>query len=92
MLGTQPGGTNVSRNFNSWNFSIGQFSLISTPLFLSIAEKENLEKIDDDEDSQAYHLEDDEDGDDDYASGGENDANDSSLNETGESKPEGELT
>lgn len=55
-------------------------------------QKENLEKIDDDEDSQAYHLEDDEDLDDDYQSGGETDANDPAPDEGVESKPEGELT
>ena len=62
------------------------------------SEKENLEKIDDDEDSQAYHLE-DEDGDDhdgDYISGAEMDVsgsvNDSAVNESLEGNPEGLLT
>lgn len=60
-------------------------------------QKENLEKIDDDEDDEAYHLEDEDgDGDDDYVSGGEHDVsgsvNDSALNESAESHPEGELT
>lgn len=61
-------------------------------------QKENLEKIDDDDDSQAYHLEDedDDDHDGDYVSGGELDVtgsvNDSAVNESAETHPEGELT
>jgi len=52
-------------------------------------QKEGLEKIDDDEDSQ-YHLGDDDHEDGDYVSGGEVD--DSAVNESGDSNFEGELT
>ena len=97
MLGTRHGGLNVSGSDEVWRdcylfFTKACFSNTSKFLFSLTIEKENLEKIDDDEDSQAYHLE-DEDGDDhdaDYVSGGE--LNDSALNESAESHPEGELT
>ena len=63
-------------------------------MFSLVTEKENLEKIDDDEDSQGYHLEGTPSGDDhDYVSGEEYAVDESAVNESADSNNyEGELT
>ena len=83
------------------------FLKVPIVLFSFVSEKENLERIEDDDDSQAYHLEgegaEDDDLDGDYASGDDHDhdnivnddsaVNDSAVNDSNESGYEGgELT
>ena len=70
-------------SFVGWIHLTSYSSHLSNSLKLQpspITEKDNLEKIDDDEDSQAYHL--DHDDDDDDLSGPENEPNESELNES----------